>query len=87
MFDQGRIVATVHSRWTLNPSYMHAFGMTDNYFVIVEQPLSVALLALAACRLRNEPLSACLKWYEGENVIIGDAEETGGRARLRNRRS
>ncbi|XP_046737498.1 LOW QUALITY PROTEIN: carotenoid isomerooxygenase [Diprion similis] len=70
MFDQATIVATVHSRWKLNPSYMHSFGITDNYFIIVEQPLSVSLLSMAASQFMNERLCTCLKWYENEKTLI-----------------
>ena len=68
MFDQATIVATIHSRWVLNPSYMHTFGITENYFVIIEQPLGVALVTMLACQLKNEPMCTCLKWHENENV-------------------
>lgn len=74
MFDQAIIVATVQSRWTCNPSYMHTFGITDNYFIIIEQPLSVALITLAACQLTNKPLCTSLKWYDNENVITNEYE-------------
>ena len=33
-------VARVKTRWLLNPGYMHSFAMTENYYVLVEQPLS-----------------------------------------------
>ena len=68
MFDQARIVSTVPSRWILNPSYMHTFGITENYFIIVEQPLAVALLTMAANQFKNEPMCSCLKWHGNENV-------------------
>ncbi|XP_046590083.1 carotenoid isomerooxygenase isoform X2 [Neodiprion lecontei] len=70
MFDQATVVATVHSRWTLNPSYMHTFGITDNYFIIIEQPLSVALLTMAVSQFTNDRLCSCLKWYENEKTLI-----------------
>ena len=37
----GTTVASVRSRWLLHPSYMHSFAVTDNYFVLVEQPMVV----------------------------------------------
>ena len=68
MFDQATIEATLPSRWVLNPSYMHTFGITENFFIIVEQPLSVALVTMAKCRIKNEPMCTCLKWHDGESV-------------------
>lgn len=70
MFDQATVVATVQSRWICNPSYMHSFGVTDNYFIVVEQPLAVSLLAMAACHFKNEPWCTCFKWYGDENTLI-----------------
>ncbi|XP_033226279.1 carotenoid isomerooxygenase-like isoform X2 [Belonocnema kinseyi] len=70
MFDNATIEATLPSRWVLNPSYMHTFGITENYFIIVEQPLSVALVTMAKCRIRNEPMCTSLKWHDDESTQI-----------------
>lgn len=43
-------------------------GITENYFVIVEQPLGVSLLELMKTQLANEPLIGCLKWYPEHDV-------------------
>ncbi|KAK9307101.1 hypothetical protein QLX08_002434 [Tetragonisca angustula] len=70
MFDQATIIASIPSRWLLNPSYMHTFGITENYFIIVEQPLSVSLTTVVSCKMRQQPMHAALKWYENENTLI-----------------
>ena len=70
MFDQAEIVASTPARWILHPSYMHTFGITENYFIIVEQPFAVGLLNTVACIVKNEPLFGSLKWYENENVRL-----------------
>lgn len=70
MIEQAEIVSTIPSRWILNPSYMHTFGITQNYFIIVEQPLAIALTSLVVYQIKNEPMSTCLKWHENENVIL-----------------
>ncbi|XP_017759905.1 PREDICTED: carotenoid isomerooxygenase isoform X1 [Eufriesea mexicana] len=70
MFDQATIVASVPSRWLLNPSYMHTFGITENYFIIVEQPLAVSLTTVVSCKMKQQPMCAALKWYENENTLI-----------------
>lgn len=41
MFDDATIVAEIPARWQMNPSYMHSFAITENYFIIIEQPLKV----------------------------------------------
>lgn len=46
-FDGGQIVARVRSRWLLEPGYMHSFSVTENYFILIEQPLTVNAPTLA----------------------------------------
>ncbi|KOC68687.1 Beta,beta-carotene 9',10'-oxygenase [Habropoda laboriosa] len=70
MFEQATIVASVPSRWLLNPSYMHTFGITENYFIIVEQPLAVSLTTVISCKVKQQPMRAALKWHEKENTLI-----------------
>ncbi|KAG7210341.1 hypothetical protein KM043_011879 [Ampulex compressa] len=70
MFDQATIVATVPSRWLLNPSYMHSFGITENYFIIVEQPLAISLVGMMSCQVKRAPIHDALKWHEDENTLI-----------------
>lgn len=82
MFEQATIVAKVPSRWLLNPSYMHTFGITENYFIIVEQPLAISLLGVMSCHIKQEPLSSALKWHENENTLIHVvSRKTGTRER------
>lgn len=70
MFNNAKIVARVPARWKFNPAYMHTFGITDNYFVIVEQPLAVSLVSMFGAQINNQPLATCLKWHNDENVCI-----------------
>ncbi|KAI4490947.1 hypothetical protein M0802_010621 [Mischocyttarus mexicanus] len=78
MFDQAIIVATCPSRWLINPSYMHTFGITENYFIIIEQPLSVSLLSMMACQIKQEAMIGCMKWYEDNDTLIHViSKETG----------
>jgi carotenoid isomerooxygenase len=69
VFERAKVVGSVSARWGLHPSYMHTFGVTENYFVIVEQPLSVSVPALVRNTLQNEPMIASLRWYPEEMVI------------------
>ncbi|XP_058806677.1 carotenoid isomerooxygenase isoform X2 [Phymastichus coffea] len=70
MFEQAKILSTIPARWIFNPSYMHTFGITENYFIIVEQPLSLAIPKLLTNRLKNEPMSASFKFHEKEKTHI-----------------
>jgi len=68
MFEQASIICSIPARWPLHPAYMHTFGITDNYFVIVEQPLSVSVPSVIKSHLLNEPLIANFKWYQDQQV-------------------
>uniref|UniRef100_A0A1I8QDQ2 Carotenoid isomerooxygenase n=1 Tax=Stomoxys calcitrans TaxID=35570 RepID=A0A1I8QDQ2_STOCA len=64
MFENAYVKAQIPCRWKLNPGYMHTFGLTENYFVIVEQPLSVSLSEYIKTQVFNQNMSACLKWFD-----------------------
>lgn len=70
MFDNARIVAEIPTRWKLHPSYMHTFGVTENFFIIVEQPLTVSVPAVMKSQLTNEPMISCLKWFPDKLTYI-----------------
>lgn len=70
MFDNARVVAEIPSRWKLHPSYMHTFGITENFFVIVEQPLTVSVPAVLKSHITNEPMISCLKWFPDKMTYI-----------------
>ncbi|XP_075238183.1 neither inactivation nor afterpotential B isoform X3 [Lycorma delicatula] len=81
-FEQAQIVASVPARWKLNPSYMHTFGITEHYFVIVEQPLSISFTTMLQRQLNNQPMAPCLKWQSNEQEVnknINYAEMFRGR--------
>lgn len=70
MFENARVVAEVPVRWKLHPSYMHTFGITENFFIIVEQPLTVSVPAVVKSQLTSEPMISCLKWFPDKLTYI-----------------
>lgn len=44
--------------------------MTDNYFIIVEQPLSVSLPNVVKNNLKNEPMCSSFKWFADAQTFI-----------------
>ena len=52
------------------PNYMHSFAITDNYFIIIEQPLTVRLKKIIACFVSGKPLSTTLKWRQTQVRVI-----------------
>ena len=41
-----KLVASVQSRWNMGISYNHSFGMTDRYFILLEQPVTLSSMTL-----------------------------------------
>jgi carotenoid isomerooxygenase len=48
--------------------FLFLAGMTDNYFIIVEQPLNVSIGGMVMTKLQNDPIVGCFRWYQHENV-------------------
>ncbi|XP_063218959.1 carotenoid isomerooxygenase isoform X2 [Bacillus rossius redtenbacheri] len=78
-FQQARIVATLPPRWLLHPAYMHTFGLTDSFFVVVEQPLSVSVPKLLRSRLGSTPMAGTLEWYPEHETLIHLIERDSGK--------
>ncbi|XP_026812151.1 carotenoid isomerooxygenase isoform X3 [Rhopalosiphum maidis] len=70
IFGQMCIVATIKCRWPLHPGYMHSFGITEHYFVVVEQPLSISLSTAMINRFKGNPISSALKWFQDCPTLI-----------------
>ncbi|KAM3860245.1 beta,beta-carotene 15,15'-dioxygenase [Diretmus argenteus] len=64
------VICSVPCRSLLNPSYYHSFGMTDNYFVFIEQPLKLDILKMATAYMRGVNWASCLKYFPEENTLI-----------------
>ncbi|XP_014359421.2 carotenoid isomerooxygenase [Papilio machaon] len=78
MFERAHIIGSMKPRWTMHPSYMHTFGVTENYFVIIEQPLTVSICGVIRNQLANKPMISCLQWFpEHETNIVLINKKTG----------
>ncbi|XP_066996131.2 carotenoid isomerooxygenase [Anabrus simplex] len=69
-FEQATIVGKVPARWPLHPSYMHTFGITERFFVIVEQPLCVSVPGMIKTQLANSPMVAAFRWYNDQQTLV-----------------
>lgn len=47
----------------MSPAYMHSMAMTENYMILIEQPLAVSLSELLSDIVSNAPFIAGLKWH------------------------
>lgn len=61
---QGKVMVSIPARWKMSPAYMHSLTMTENYIVLIEQPLAVSLSELLSDILTNAPFIAGLKWHD-----------------------
>lgn len=62
------VICTIPCRSLLTPSYYHSFGMTDNYFIFIEQPFKLDILKMATAYMRGVNWASCLKFCPEENV-------------------
>ncbi|XP_067343020.1 beta,beta-carotene 15,15'-dioxygenase isoform X1 [Channa argus] len=65
-----RVLCTVPCRSLLTPSYYHSFGMTDNYFIFIEQPFKLDIIRMATAYMRGVNWASCLKFCPEENTLI-----------------
>ncbi|XP_046962607.1 carotenoid isomerooxygenase-like [Vanessa cardui] len=84
MFDTAEVVSVIEPRWSFSPTYSHSFGITDNYFIIIEQPLIISTFGLMKNAVINQPFSSALRWYpEYETQILLINRNTGAKTRYR----
>ncbi|ODM90876.1 Carotenoid isomerooxygenase [Orchesella cincta] len=70
-WSTAKIVATIPSRWPLKLGYMHSFLITPNYFILVEQPLSIFMPKFAVNQLsRRKPLASSLQFFPDEDTCF-----------------
>lgn len=63
--EKSQVVVQLPSSERLKPSYVHSFGMTDNHFVFVEQPVKINLLKfLSAWSVRGATYMDCFESNE-----------------------
>ncbi|XP_067679404.1 beta,beta-carotene 15,15'-dioxygenase-like [Haliotis asinina] len=69
-FERASLVTTIPSRWKVNISYNHSFGMSENYFVVLEQTLVANLLKLTVSSIRGASFEGCMDNYPNEKSLI-----------------
>ncbi|XP_076060590.1 carotenoid isomerooxygenase-like [Oratosquilla oratoria] len=66
---KGKIMVSIPTRWKLSPSYMHSMALTENYVVLIEQPLAVSIMDMMNDIMSNSPFIEGLKWH-GDTTLI-----------------
>lgn len=70
LVDGSRIVAKILSRWTRKFSYMHTFGVTENFFLIIEQPWTISMAAVVKSKLFKKPFASCFNWEANQQTVL-----------------
>ncbi|KAK2859340.1 hypothetical protein Q5P01_003960 [Channa striata] len=65
-----KVLCSVPCRSLLTPSYYHSFGMTENYFIFIEQPFKLDIIRMATAYMRGVNWASCLKFCPEENTLI-----------------
>ncbi|XP_013181454.1 PREDICTED: carotenoid isomerooxygenase-like [Papilio xuthus] len=82
MFERAHIVGGMKPRWQMHPSYMHSFGITENYFVLIEQPMTISLRTVLWNVFLDKPFASALQWYPKlETNIVLISRKTGEEVR------
>ncbi|KPJ14365.1 Beta,beta-carotene 9',10'-oxygenase [Papilio machaon] len=82
MFENAHIVGSMKPRWQMHPAYMHSFGITENYFVLIEQPMTISLRTVLWNVFLDKPFASALQWYPKlETNIVLISRETGEEVR------
>ncbi|CAL4079385.1 unnamed protein product [Meganyctiphanes norvegica] len=66
--EQATIVSQIPCQWKLAPSYYHSFGITDDYFVFVEQPFVLSLKKVFINHYTNKPYLGAVEYYPDKQV-------------------
>ncbi|XP_042886627.1 carotenoid isomerooxygenase-like [Penaeus japonicus] len=70
VFSKPKKIGSVDARWKLNPCHMHTFGLTENYVVLLEQPLTIDVKATVTNTIFDKPFIGGMEWMENKLVKI-----------------
>ncbi|XP_045113371.1 beta,beta-carotene 15,15'-dioxygenase-like [Portunus trituberculatus] len=61
--DQAKVVSNIPCEKKLQPSYYHSFGITENYFIFVEQPYVLNLKNFLLNAFLGKSFLASMEWH------------------------
>jgi len=74
-----KVVVQFPSHERFKPSYVHSFGMSENYFVFVETPVKINLLKfLSAWSIRGSNYMDCFESNEAQGTLFHIARKDPG---------
>ncbi|XP_044312329.1 beta,beta-carotene 9',10'-oxygenase isoform X1 [Varanus komodoensis] len=63
-----KVLCTIEPDNKAKPSYYHSFGMSENYVILIEQPLKMNLWKLMVARSLGKSFSDVLSWEPQQNT-------------------
>ncbi|XP_033641780.1 retinoid isomerohydrolase-like [Asterias rubens] len=76
--QSAKIICTIPARYKTRPSYYHSFGMTENYFVFLEQTLFISVPKLATSTILQIPVCECLQYDPNDTSLFHVIKKTTG---------
>lgn len=68
--NNAKLIAKIPSRFRYHPTYIHSFGITENFIIIYESPFVMSVMNLTKSLIIPTPFSKCLKWLNDEETRI-----------------
>ncbi|KAK7493748.1 hypothetical protein BaRGS_00015077 [Batillaria attramentaria] len=69
-FDKAQLMTTLRSRWNMHISYNHSFGMAENYFVILDQPITLNVLKVVTTSWRRQGFASNFAKFPEEKLVF-----------------
>jgi carotenoid isomerooxygenase len=69
-FEKSKVIAKFRPTRRNNPSYIHSFGITENFFILVEQPMTMSANTIVQSIVKRIKFIDCLKWFENDKTYI-----------------
>ena len=61
-------MSALESEFKMSINYFHSFGMTENYYVYIEQPMYINILKILAKKLSGSAVDTAIEFYDNINV-------------------
>lgn len=66
--NRAEVVASIPSRYKFHPSYSHSFGITENYFIFCETPVTMNMFKTVSQLIKGQPLNHVYQYDPDEYV-------------------
>ncbi|XP_064481033.1 beta,beta-carotene 15,15'-dioxygenase-like [Ornithodoros turicata] len=77
--QKGQILATIPLRSRLHPGYIHSFGLTQHYIVVLEQSLTFNILKALLAPFRQIPYLDCVEFDRDQLVCFHVVDKKTGK--------